>query len=108
MSLSEKDCIPCHSKTPTFTAEDCAPYLAQLPGWSLNDEIHLTREYEFSDFMQAMNRANKIAEIAESQGHHPDLFISWGKLKIELWTHFSGGITENDFILAAKIEELNK
>ncbi len=108
MSLNEKDCIACHSKMPTFSAEESAPYLAQLPGWKLNETVHLTREYEFPDFMQAMERANKIAQIAESQGHHPDLFIGWGKLKVELWTHFSGGLTENDFILAAKIEELNK
>lgn len=108
MTLSNKKCIPCHSKTRTFTREEAKEFLDQLTGWKLSKNLHLKREYKFDDFNQAMKRANEIAVIADTEDHHPDLKIGWGKLEVELWTHFSNGLTENDFILAAKIEELNK
>jgi len=91
-----------------FSREEAQEFLEQLPGWTLSEELHLERSYKFKDFSLAMKRANKIAAIAEEQDHHPDITVGWGKVKVELWTHFNKGLTENDFILAAKIEELNK
>lgn len=107
MSLSRKKCVPCHSKMRTFTKQEAKEFLEQLPGWKLTKDLHLQRLYSFEDFNQAMKRANKIAAIADKEDHHPDLKIGWGRLEVELWTHFSNGLTENDFILAAKIEELD-
>ncbi|QQR58549.1 MAG: 4a-hydroxytetrahydrobiopterin dehydratase [Candidatus Melainabacteria bacterium] len=107
MTLAKKKCIPCHTKMRKFTREEAEEFLEQLPGWDLSEDLHLLRSYKFKDFSQAMKRANKIASIADEQEHHPDITVSWGKLSIELWTHFTKGLTENDFILAAKIEELN-
>lgn len=73
-------------------------------GWVLNDEAHLYKEYKFSNFIAAMDFANKVAKVAEQEAHHPDLRISWGICTVEIWTHKISGLTESDFILAAKIE----
>lgn len=73
-------------------------------GWRLNPEGHLERMYPFDDFAAAMAFANRVAEIAEREGHHPDLHIAWGKCKVEIWTHKVGGLTESDFYLAAKAD----
>ncbi len=108
MTLAKKNCIPCHAKMRKFTREEAEEFLEQLPGWKLSEDLHLQRSYKFKDFSQAMKRANKIASIADEQEHHPVITVGWGKLSVELWTHFTRGLTENDFILAAKIEELNK
>ena len=78
--------------------------LAELRGWEVQDDLHLLKSYRFDDFKSAMALANKIADLAEKEGHHPDLLVRWGELKIELWTHAVGGLTESDFILASKID----
>ena len=107
MKLAEKNCIPCQGGTPPLESAAINPLLLQLgPGWSLNAHGHLAREYAFKDFLGSMQFANKIAEIAEQQGHHPDLKIAWGKCGVEIWTHKINGLTESDFYLAAKIDEL--
>jgi len=81
--------------------------VAQLdPGWQLNREGHLERTYGFEDFVHAMRFANQLAEVAESEGHHPDLHISWGKCRVEVWTHKISGLTESDFYLAAKADRV--
>ncbi|MDX2105375.1 MAG: 4a-hydroxytetrahydrobiopterin dehydratase [Candidatus Melainabacteria bacterium] len=108
MTLARKNCVPCHSKMRKFSKEEAQEFLEQLPGWKLTKDLHLQRIYKFKDFNQAMKRANKIAVIANEQDHHPDLKVGWGRLEVELWTHFNKGLTENDFILAAKIEELQE
>ena len=74
-------------------------------GWTLNGRRHLERHYTFKDFAQALSFANKVGAVAEAEGHHPDLFLAWGKCKIEIWSHKVKGLTESDFVLAAKAEQ---
>ncbi len=83
-------------------------YVAQVPGWRLvaGDPLKIARNLKFSDFAQAMAFVNRVAEVAEAEGHHPDLCVSWNRVKLELVTHAIGGLSENDFIMAAKINDL--
>lgn len=106
--LTDKDCIPCEDDDfPAFTLEQARDMMEHVPGWELSPEGQmLSRVITFGDFAETMAFANKIADLAEEQGHHPDLAISWGKLGVMLWTHHIGGLSENDFILAAKINDL--
>lgn len=105
--LVKKRCEPCEAGTPPLKGTDIAPYISQLnSAWQVVDEHHLQREFEFNDFVQPMKLASNIANLAEAEGHHPDLHISYGKLVVELWTHKIKGLSENDFILAAKIDQL--
>lgn len=106
MSLSEKSCEPCRGGVPPLTREQFEPLLKQLHGWEVKDESRLYKKYKFDDFKSSLDLANKIGEIAESENHHPDLLVRWGELGIELWTHAINGLTESDFILAAKIDEV--
>lgn len=104
--LSKKNCIPCSGKVSTLSAMDVQILLKQLPGdWKINTNAHLEKTYKFKNFQKSMDAANIIANIADKQQHHPDLYISWGKCAVEIWTHACNSLTENDFILAAKIEE---
>lgn len=105
-TLSEKSCAPCRGGVPPLTAEEIEPLLEELKNWEVKDEKRLLKEYKFDDFNSALKLANKIGDIAEQEGHHPDLLVRWGELKIELWTHRIDGLTESDFILAAKIDKL--
>lgn len=106
-SLASKHCIPCQGGIPPLEAKRAEELLAQLPGeWKINAVGHLYQRYTFDDFMGAMQLANQIAIIAEAEAHHPDLMISWGACTVEIWTHKIEGLTESDFILAAKIEEI--
>lgn len=105
MSLTEKKCIPCSGGTPQLTASERESLNKQISGWEIEDEKKLVKSFSFKDFNEPMKLANKIWDVAEKEGHHPDLFVAWGKLKVEIWTHAVGGLTESDFILAAKIDE---
>ncbi|MCC6980257.1 MAG: 4a-hydroxytetrahydrobiopterin dehydratase [Candidatus Melainabacteria bacterium] len=105
MSLSKKKCIPCSGGTPTLSESERNDLLKQVSGWQVEDEKKIVKSFSFKDFNEPMKLANKIWEIAESEGHHPDLLVAWGKLKVEIWTHAAGGLTESDFILAAKIDQ---
>lgn len=106
-SLLKKKCIPCEKKGmkpfDKFEAED---YLAQTDGWTLDEKAQkISKEYKFQDFIGAVNFVNLIADIAEEEGHHPDLLIhNYNKVLVTLWTHAIGGLSENDFILAARID----
>ena len=105
--LLDKNCTPCQGGVPPLSAERVSRLLSQLgDGWSINELGQLYKEYQFGNFIEAMNFANKLAEIAEKEGHHPDLEISWGKCFVKIWTHKIKGLTENDFILAAKTNNL--
>ena len=105
--LSKKHCIPCKGGTPPLKKEALAQLHQQLTsGWNIVDEHHLEKEYRFKNFREALDFTNKIGEIAEQEGHHPDIFLSYGKVKVQLWTHKAGGLTENDFILAAQCDEV--
>ncbi|MGX6959963.1 MAG: 4a-hydroxytetrahydrobiopterin dehydratase [Rickettsia endosymbiont of Pentastiridius leporinus] len=106
-SLSEKRCIPCEGGIPPLEKKEIDKLLSELQNdWIINELGHLYKKYKFPDFMEAMEFANKIAEIAEQEAHHPDLTISWEACSVEIWTHKISGLTESDFILAAKIENI--
>lgn len=105
MSLSEKTCIPCRGGVPPLTHQEIQPLLAELKDWQVKDDQRLLKTVKLEDFAESLSLANKIGAIAEEQGHHPDLLVRWGELGIELWTHKINGLTESDFILAAKIDK---
>jgi 4a-hydroxytetrahydrobiopterin dehydratase len=108
MTLSEKSCLPCKGDTEPLTNQACDAMLEGLDTrWTLNDAGHLAAIYEFSNFRKALEFAHKVGDIADAEGHHPDLTISWGKCGIEIWTHKINGLSESDFILAAKIDEMS-
>jgi 4a-hydroxytetrahydrobiopterin dehydratase len=106
MSLAEKHCVPCRGGVPPLAGADLESLKVQVPGWEVENGHHLTRTYAFPDFRTALDFVNRIGAIAEEQGHHPDIYLSWGKVGIKTWTHKIDGLTESDFILAAKIEAL--
>lgn len=104
--LSGKNCVPCKGGVPPLRGKKIESLLAQLMGWTVVAEHHLEKEYRFPDFRAALDFVNEAGEIAEQQGHHPDIFLSWGKAGVKIWTHKIDGLTESDFILAAKIDEV--
>lgn len=109
MSLAEQKCIPCSGGVPPLPKERAEALLRELDqGWRLNAAGHLERAYAFGDFAQAMAFANKVGDVAEEEGHHPDLHVAWGMCKVEIWTHKISGLTESDFYLAAKADRAFK
>ncbi len=105
MSLADKKCVPCQGGVPPLNTSRARELLRDLDeGWRLNSDGHLERTYAFEDFGEAMAFANKVADIAENEGHYPDLHIAWGKCRVEVWTHKISGLTESDFYLAAKAD----
>ena len=105
--LSKRKCKPCEEGVGKLTPDEARELAVQVPKWKLRkDEPRLWREFTFKDFVRAMKFVNKVAELAESEGHHPDLHIHYNRVKLVLWTHDIGGLSENDFILAAKVDTL--
>lgn len=104
--LASRECVPCRGGVPPLKGEPLAALLAQLQGWEVINEHHLKKEYRVKDFREALAFVNRVGELAEKQGHHPDLCFGWGRVEITIWTHKIDGLTESDFILAAKIDEL--
>ena len=108
MALADRHCARCTPDTPTMSEGEIRDQLRELEGWELSQREGrplIARTYRFKGFLPGVERVNRIAAIAESEGHHPDLHLSYGSLTVELTTHVAGGVTENDFILAAKIDE---
>lgn len=105
MNLSEKKCIPCEGGTPPIGAAEANVLLNEVPSWSIRDG-HLWRSFKFRNFIEAIGFVNLVAKLAEEEGHHPNIFIRYNKVDLDLWTHAIKGISENDFILAAKINRL--
>ena len=106
-SLLDKKCKPCEGGMPSLKPEEFQPMLQEISGWTVVDNKQLEKEYKFKNFKQAIEFINKIAPVAESEGHHPDILLhGWNKVKIMLSTHAIGGLSENDFILAAKIDNV--
>lgn len=103
MELLKKHCVPCEGNVPPLLKDTAQELLLEVPGWDLQD-TYLTRTYHFDNFADAMRFVNKVADIAESEGHHPDIIITYSKVTLTLTTHAIGGLSENDFILAAKID----
>ncbi len=107
MSLADNQCVPCRGGVPPVDPAKAQELLGQLEqGWALNSEGHLERAYAFKNFAEALEFVNKVGAIAEDQGHHPDLFLAWGKCKVEIWTHKIQGLTESDFFFAAKADRV--
>lgn len=105
--LAEKECVPCRGGVPPVQGEELERLLGELdPGWRVVDGHHLEKTFEFEDWGSAQEFMNRVGQLAEEQGHHPDLHLSWGRVGVELWTHKIDGLTESDFVMAAKIEEL--
>jgi 4a-hydroxytetrahydrobiopterin dehydratase len=106
MSLASKTCVPCRGGVPALKGAELQALQREIPQWTVVNEHHLTRAFAFTDFKQALDFVNRVGAIAEEQGHHPDILLAWGKAEISIWTHKINGLTESDFIMAAKIDQL--
>ena len=104
--LAERECVPCRGGIPPLKGDALEQLAVQLPQWQIVNEHHLQKAYEFKNFREALDFVNRIGELAEAQGHHPDICFGWGKADISIWTHKVDGLTESDFVLAAKIDRL--
>ena len=106
-TLVEKECVPCKGGVPPLKGQELGRLSQELDGgWQVVQEHHLEKEYKFKDFREALAFTNRVGELAEAQGHHPDIYLTWGKVKLTIWTHKINGLTESDFVLAAKADEL--
>ena len=108
MRLTSKKCKPCEGGVPKFTKKQTASYLKHLQDWQAIKNHHLYKKYTFKNFKQALQFVNNVGKIAEQEGHHPNITFTWGKVEITIYTHAIDGLSENDFILAAKIDPLTK
>jgi 4a-hydroxytetrahydrobiopterin dehydratase len=110
-SLADKTCVPCRGGVPPLKGKELDEIYHQVPEhahWNVVNEHHIVREHKFPDFKSALDFVNRVGAVAEEQGHHPDILLSWGKVEITTWTHAVNGLTESDFILAAKIDRLER
>jgi 4a-hydroxytetrahydrobiopterin dehydratase len=105
-SLASKTCVPCRGGVPPLKGKELEKLHQEVPEWNAINEHHIKRMYKFKDFRQALNFVNRVGELAEEQGHHPDILLAWGKVEVTLWTHAIDGLTESDLIMAAKIDQL--
>ncbi|MBI2581831.1 4a-hydroxytetrahydrobiopterin dehydratase [Candidatus Woesearchaeota archaeon] len=103
MKLEQKTCKPCEGGVKPLSGKTLELYLQEIKVWKVIDN-HIEKEFKFKDFKTALDFVNKVGQLAEKEGHHPDIYLSWGKVKITLWTHAIDGLSENDFILAKKID----
>lgn len=105
--LAEKECVPCKGGVAPLKGQELDHLAKQLaPGWQVVNQHHLEREFDFKNFREALEFTNKVGELAEAQGHHPDIYLAWGKVRLTIWTHKIDGLTESDFVLAAKADRL--
>src|SRR5713226_2619056 len=103
--LAAKECIPCRGGVPPLKGKEIRTLQEKLGGgWKVVEEHHLEKEYPFKNFREALDYTNRVGELAEAQGHHPDIYLAWGKVKLSIWTHKIDGLTESDFIFAAKAD----
>ncbi len=103
--LAQKKCVPCEGGVPPLAEATARSYLARLPGWSLVNGRRIQKDFPCKDFARALAFVNRVGAIAEAEGHHPDILLhSWNRVRLEITTHAIGGLSENDFILAAKID----
>lgn len=105
--LAEMECVPCKGGVPPLKGQEIANLLAEVGnGWAVRDEHHLEKEYRFKDFREALAFTDRVGEQAEEQGHHPDIYLAWGKVRLTVWTHKIDGLTESDFVFAAKADRV--
>tara|TARA_B100000131_G_C17972881_1_gene555183 strand:- start:489 stop:827 length:339 start_codon:yes stop_codon:yes gene_type:complete len=109
--LSDKNCIPCEGNIPAFKIDEIHKYLKKVDGWHVKEDqldgFHIIKDFKFENFLESQLFVNKVGEIAEKEGHHPDIWFGWGYAKIKIFTHAIKGLHESDFILAAKIDKIN-
>lgn len=108
MELSQMSCVPCSGGVPPMERPRIEQMLTKLQGWDVVEDHHLTKSFHFPDFKAALDFVNRVGAVAEQQGHHPDLHLSWGKVQVDIWTHKAGGLTDSDFILAAKCDVVRR
>ena len=108
MPLADKECIPCKGGVPALKGAELTALESEVPGWEVVNEHHLHKLYKFPDFKKALEFVNRAGAIAEEQAHHPDLLLKWGKVEVTIFTHKIDGLTESDFILAAKIDRVSE
>jgi 4a-hydroxytetrahydrobiopterin dehydratase len=105
--LARMECVPCKGGVPPLQGADLDIWTLRLGGgWQVVEQHHLAKEFRFKDFRQALGFTNQVGELAEQVNHHPDLCLAWGKVLVSLWTHKIGGLSETDFIFAAKVDAL--
>jgi 4a-hydroxytetrahydrobiopterin dehydratase len=104
--LASKTCVPCRGGVAPLKGKELANLQKQVPQWQVVNEHHLTRNFTFPDFRKALDFVNRVGELAEEQGHHPNILLTWGRAEVTTWTHKIDGLTESDFIMAAKIDKL--
>ncbi|MGC4116103.1 MAG: 4a-hydroxytetrahydrobiopterin dehydratase [Myxococcales bacterium] len=104
--LAKKKCVPCSAGTPKLWGFQLDHFAKQLPDWKVVNEHHLERAFKFPDFVSALAFVNKVGALAEQEGHHPDLTLSWGKVVVTIWTHKIDGLSEADFVLGAKVDQV--
>ena len=105
--LADKQCVPCRGGVPPLNGSDLQKLHGLVPRWTVEKDHHIHRAFKFPDFREALDFVNRVGTLAEEQGHHPDILLAWGKAEITLWTHKIDGLTESDFIMAAKIDRLS-
>ncbi len=106
--LAAKQCVPCRGGVLPLKGQELLSLQNQVQGWTVVEEHHIAKAYKFPDFRKALDFVNRVGELAEEQGHHPDIYLAWGKVEIKIWTHKIDGLTESDFILAAKVDRIPK
>ncbi|HEV3208063.1 MAG TPA: 4a-hydroxytetrahydrobiopterin dehydratase [Terriglobales bacterium] len=104
--LADQTCVPCRGGVPAVKGVELKQIQQLVPEWKVEKEHHISRTFTFPDFKQALDFVNRVGNVAEQQGHHPDILLAWGKAEITLWTHKIDGLTQSDFIMAAKIDQL--
>ncbi|BBL79474.1 putative pterin-4-alpha-carbinolamine dehydratase [Rubrobacter xylanophilus] len=104
--LAQRECVPCKGGVPPLKGEKLEELARQLPDWEVVDEHHLRRKFRFGNFREALDFVNRVGELAEEQNHHPDICFGWGRVEITVFTHKIDGLTESDFIFAAKVDNL--
>jgi 4a-hydroxytetrahydrobiopterin dehydratase len=104
--LASRECVPCQGGVPPLGKKEIKNLIKELNGWEVVEGHHLRKSFEFENFSESLSFVNHIGRLAEEQGHHPDIFFGWGHAEVSIWTHKIDGLTESDFILAAKIDAL--
>src|SRR5581483_602419 len=107
-TLAEKHCVPCRGGVPPLRGPELAALAAQLPDWNVVEEHHITKSFVFPDFKTALDFVNRVGAVAEAEGHHPDLCLAWGKVDVKIYSYKIRGLTESDFVMAAKIDQVYK
>ena len=109
--LADKKCIPCKGNIPGFDISEIHKYLKKVDGWDVKSAdqktYYLLKEFKFKNFLESQNFVNKVGQIAETEGHHPDIWFGWGYAKIKIFTHAIKGLHESDFVLAAKVDRIS-